>query len=229
MKSRSEVRSATASPHGTQHIGRVGFQLFEQCPRREDEHARIPQMPPVGCQSHRLVGVGLFDEFGDCIRALGVRQRRAHGDVAVAGLRGSGPHTEGDDPAGAGGYCGGGEISVERSGVGDCVVGGQQPKDGIRILLGNQYGGGRNRRGASCGRPARAEFVATIFRRPAVARLSGTGVPGWRRRSAPRSYHHGPAGPSPAARCVRRPRATTAWETIRAKQAKGACRSRRTI
>ena len=105
-------------------------------------------MLSVRRKAHRLRRIRLLDELLDRVGARRVVERRADGDVAVAGLRRGRAHAEGDDAAGARRLGGDGEALVERCCVGDRVVGGEQPQHGVGIVFRDQDGGGGDRRGA---------------------------------------------------------------------------------
>ena len=75
-------------------------------------------------------------------------QRRAFGDIAVAGLGRGRLHAEGHEIAGAGGGGGGLQRGLQRRLVVDRGVGGHDPQHRVRIGLRRQQGGGGDRRGA---------------------------------------------------------------------------------
>ena len=99
-------------------------------------------MLAVGRQARRRRGDRLLDEVRDGEGARRIVERGADGDVAVAGFRRGRAHAEGDDVAGAGGLRGGGEVRVQHVGVGDHVIGGEQPQHRVGIVLGDQDRGG---------------------------------------------------------------------------------------
>ena len=99
-------------------------------------------MLAVGRQARRRRGDRLLDEPRDREGARCVVERGADGDVAVAGLGRGRAHAERHDVAGARGLRGGGEVRVQHVGVGDHVIGGEQPQHGVGIVLGDQDRGG---------------------------------------------------------------------------------------
>ncbi len=147
-----EVEVALALRHRAadraQHVGGVGLQLLQQRAGGEHEHARVPQVPAVAGEPGRLGGVRLLDELRHREGAGRIVERGADGDVAVASLRRGRAHAEGDEAAGARHRGGGVEAAVQRLGVGDHVVGGEQPQHRVGVVFGDQQRGGGDRGGA---------------------------------------------------------------------------------
>ena len=120
-------------------------------------------------------------------------QRRAHLDIAVAGLGRGRAHAEGHDAPGPRRRHRRGQRAVQRRHVADGGVGGHHPQHRVGVLLGHQQGGGGDRRGGVAAHRLQHDARRRPRRRAATARRPGTGAPGCTPRSAARS-------PRPAAR-----------------------------
>ena len=152
-------------------------------------------MPPVGDQARRGLRHRAFrGSARPRARPPHPRSGGADLDVAVAGFGRGRLHAEGHDVAGAGGRGGGLQRRSASAGVvGDGGIGGHHPQHRIRVGLGDQHGGGGDRRGAVAADRFQHDAGVVRCRRRAVVRRSGTGAPGCRRRWAART-------PGPAAR-----------------------------